>query len=43
MPLPDLIKALEKKVPGMLFRTDQEPADRPGNVVVDAHYFEITL
>ena len=43
MPLPDLIAALEKKVPGMLFRTDQEPADRPGNVVVDANYFEITL
>ena len=43
MPLPDLIEALEKKVPGMLFRTDKEPADRPGNVAIDANYFEITL
>ena len=43
MPLPDLIAALEKKVPGMLFRTDQEPADRPENVAIDPNYFEVTL
>jgi hypothetical protein len=43
MPLPDLIAALEKKVPGMLFRTDQEPVDRPENVAIDPNYFEVTL
>jgi Metallo-beta-lactamase superfamily len=43
MPLPDLIEALEKKAPGMIFRTDLEPTDRPGNVVIDDNYFEIAF
>jgi hypothetical protein len=43
MPLPDLIAALEQKVPGMVFRTDQKPATPPGNLVVGENYFEIQL
>jgi hypothetical protein len=43
MPLPDLIAALEKKAPGMILRTDQEPVNRPGNVVIDDSYFEVML
>jgi methylmalonyl-CoA mutase cobalamin-binding subunit len=43
MPLPDLIAALEKKAPGMILRTDQEPVNRPGNVVIDDNYFEVML
>jgi Metallo-beta-lactamase superfamily len=43
MPLPDLIAALEKKTPGMILRTDQEPVDRPGNVVINDSYFEVIL
>ena len=43
MPLPDLIAALEKKAPGMIFRTDQEPVNRPGNFVINDNYFEVIL
>jgi hypothetical protein len=43
MPLSDLIKALENKAPGMILRTDQEPVNRPGSVVIDDNYFEVTL
>jgi hypothetical protein len=43
MPLSDLIEALEKKAPGMIFRTDKEPRDHPDNVVVDDKYFEIRI
>jgi hypothetical protein len=43
LPLPDLIAALEKKAPGMILRTDQEPVNRPGNVVIDDDYFEVML
>ena len=43
MPLPDLIAALEKRTPGMILRTDQEPVNRPGNVVINDSYFEVML
>jgi len=43
MPLPDLIAALEKKAPGMVLRTDQEPVTRASNVVIDDKYFEVIL
>jgi metallo-beta-lactamase superfamily protein len=43
MPLSDLIEALEKKAPGMILRTDQEPVNRPTNVVIDDNYFEVML
>jgi len=43
MPLPDLIAALEKKAPGMVLRTDQEPVNRATNVVIDEKYFEVIL
>ena len=43
MPLPDLIAALEKKAPGMVLRTDQEPVNRASNVVIDDKYFEVIL
>jgi hypothetical protein len=43
MPLPDLIAALEKKAPGMVLRTDQEPVNRARNVVIDDKYFEVIL
>jgi hypothetical protein len=43
MPLPDLIAALEKKAPGMIFRTDKKPDNSSGNVVIDDNYFEVVL
>jgi hypothetical protein len=43
MPLPDLIAALEKKVPGMVLRTDQKPSNPPDNLLISDDYFEIRL
>jgi len=43
MPLPELIAALEKMVPGMVLRTDQRPTKVANNVVIADNYFEITL
>src|SRR5207237_641244 len=38
-----LFAALEKKAPGMVLRTDQEPVNRASNVVIDDKYFEVIL
>ena len=47
MPFPDLVaaleKAMEKNGPGIVLRTDQKPAQTPGNVVIGENYFEILL
>jgi Metallo-beta-lactamase superfamily len=43
MPLPELLDALEKKVPGMVLRTDKKPDKLPDNIAMGDNYFEVHL
>ena len=43
MPLEELEAALKDKTRGQVLRSDQNPATKISNVVVDSLYFEISL
>ena len=43
MPLPQLISALEKAAPNMVFRTDQKPENALDDVAIGDNYIEVQL